>query len=202
MLRYGFLIGEVVPTSSSPFPYINAVNYRGRDNRLVVPSTLRSKTQIVDAKSLIDCRADGVFMHPRFVQKNRLDMIPLEEPLECKTVDGTPIKMGPIKDLVRMQMTTQGRTHMQDFLITDIGEHDIILSMSWLDEQNPLINWKEKTLSWDWAWEIPVEPDEGARCLKWIKMVNCDKTEEVELKKRVPSEYHEWLSMFSEEAAS
>jgi len=90
-------------------------------------------------------------MHPRFVQKNRLDTIPLEEPLECKTVDGTPIKMGPIKDLVRMQMTTQGRTPMQDFLITDIGEHDIILGMSWLDEQNPLINWKEKMLSWDWA---------------------------------------------------
>jgi len=159
---------------------------------------LKGDGAIVDGKALIDCGADGVFMHKKFAEKNRLSMITLEQPIKVRNVDGTPNVNGDIIHMVRMELSIQGRTHMQDFLITNIAANDIILGMTWLREQNPLINWREGTLNWEWWIRKPEEPE----LLGWIKGIKTLNTEKEDLQKKVPKEFHEYLSVFSEEAAS
>jgi len=187
------LIGEDVPTSSSPLT-INAVT-RGRSH-MVSPCKLRGDGVIVEATALIDCGADGVFMHKKFASKNKISLKALETPIICRNVDGTLNREGNITHMASMEISIQGRTHMQGFLITGIGENDIILGMAWLTEQNPCINWKEQTINWSWWMETPEQTYQ-----RWIKAT---KTEEKEVnpKDKVPKEFHEFLSVFSEEAAS
>jgi hypothetical protein len=153
----------------------------------------------VDGKALIDCGADGVFMNKTFAEKNQLTQITLEDPIKVRNVDGSPNAGGDITHMTKMEITIQGKKHMQHFLITNIAENDIILGITWLREQNPLINWREGTISWDW-W-INREP-EHEEAIRWIKEIQTTETETVDLQKKVPKEYHNYLSVFSEEAAS
>ena len=48
----------------------------------------------------------------------------------------------------------------QKFYVTSIN-HDMILGLPWLTKYNPLINWREGTLMWDWEWILPKTPNEG-----------------------------------------
>jgi hypothetical protein len=166
---------------------------------MVSSCQLKGYGAIVDRKALIDCGADGVFMNKTFAEKNRITQIMLENPIKVRNVDGSPNIGGDITHMTKMEITIQGRKHMQHFLITNIAENDIILGITWLREQNPLINWKEGTLNWEW-W-IREEP-EHVDMLEWIKGIETSETKTVDLRKKVPKEYHEYLNVFSEEAAS
>ena len=172
-------MGEDVSTSSSPAVAINSV--RGRGNHMVASCQLKGDGAIVDARALINCGADGVFMHKNFAKRNKLTMITLESPIIVKNVDGTRNINGDITHMVRMEITIERRKHMQDFLITNIADNEIILGITWLKEQNPLINWKEATLSWNWD-----EPEEKPELLGWIKGIKTSEKEN--LKEKVPKD--------------
>jgi hypothetical protein len=157
--------------SSSPIT-ISSVD-RKRDH-MVSSCQLKSYEAIVDGRALIDCGADSVFMNKTFAKKNRLTQIILEHSIKVCNVDGTPNIGGDITHMTKMEITIQGKKHMQHFLITNIAENDIILGITWLREQNPLINWKEGTLNWEW-W-IQQEPEQE-KIPKWIKEIQTKKTE-------------------------
>jgi hypothetical protein len=47
-----------------------------------------------------------------------------------------------------LDIQVNGKTNMERFLITGLGNQKIILGLPWLREHNPEINWKEGTLQW------------------------------------------------------
>ena len=190
------MIGEDVPMSSSPVT-INSTD-RGKDH-LITWCRLRGGGYIIDGKALIDCGADGVFMNMTFAKKNHLPMTTLENPITVRNVDRSLNNGGDITHMVTMEITIQGKTHMQNFLITNIAENDVILGLTWLKEQNPLINWKEGTLNWEW-WRKEPESPELMGWIKGIKTKTINK-ENNDLQTKIPIEFHEYLSVFSEEAA-
>jgi hypothetical protein len=145
---------------------------------MVSSCQLKGYGAIVDGKALIDCGADGVFMNKTFAEKNHLTQIMLENPIKVRNMDGSPNIGGDITHMTKMEITIQRRKHMQHFLITNIAENDIILGITWLQEQNPLINWKEGTLNWEW-W-IRQEP-EREKILGWIKGIKTTETEIIDL---------------------
>jgi hypothetical protein len=175
---------------------------------------------------MIDCGAGGEFINYAFVRKNKLNQENLEKPLEVRNVDGTLNKLGTITHMVTLKLKIDTQVFDQKFYVTSIN-HDLILGLPWLIKQNPLINWKEGILMWDWEWILPEIPDEEKEVELlvisfiqgkmteeaeeiWINSImpksttfKQEKTEETQkLEEQIPKEYHEFLSVFSKQAAS
>ena len=218
--------GETESTSVSPWLEICSVTKLTGDNKtMFVPCEVWSKNQNVETKVMIDCGAGGEFVNYSFVRKNRMDLEELETPLEVRNVDGTLNKLGTITHKVTLKLKIGTKIFDQTFYVTSIN-HDMILGLPWLTTYNPLINWKEGILMWDWEWLLPenhkekeeIEPlvisfmkgklNQDASDI-WINSTMtksatfAEKPEDKkELEERIPPEYHEFLSVFSEQAAS
>ncbi|KAM4064780.1 reverse transcriptase (RNA-dependent DNA polymerase) [Hirsutella rhossiliensis] len=52
-------------------------------------------------------------------------------------------------EIDHLDINIQGHDERVDFDIMDIGEHDLVLGLPWLQESNPLINWKTGQLRWN-----------------------------------------------------
>jgi hypothetical protein len=173
---------------------------------------------------MIDCGAGGEFINYSFARKNQLNLEKLDNPLEVRNVDGTLNKLGTIAHQVTLKIKIDSRISDQEFYISSIN-HDMILGLPWLIEHNPVINWKDGILTWDWEWILPnlsetkeIDPlviffiqgelTEEAEEI-WINSTmiksttfTTDKPETKKLDKQVPKEYHGFLSAFSEQAAA
>ena len=64
-------------------------------------------------------------------------------------MDGTLNKNGKITHECHLQIKVAGKTSITRFLVTSLGDEDIILGISWLKETNPTIDWTKGTLTLD-----------------------------------------------------
>jgi hypothetical protein len=55
-------------------------------------------------------------------------------------------KQGTIRYYMNLDLQVNGKTNMERFLITGLGNQKFILGLPWLREHNPEISWKEGTL--------------------------------------------------------
>ena len=62
-------------------------------------------------------------------------------------VDGTLNKKGTIRKYVELPMTINGKKTLERLMVTGLGKLKIILGFPWLNEQNPVIDWKNGTVS-------------------------------------------------------
>jgi hypothetical protein len=71
-------------------------------------------------------------------------------PIYPRNVDGTPNKNGAIHHAAILQME-MGDDHKEWvlFLVTDTGNHDILLGTDWLKVHNPNINWANNRIHLD-----------------------------------------------------
>jgi hypothetical protein len=72
----------------------------------------------------------------------------LEYPIMAQNVDRTENKQGTIRYYTDLDLQVNGKTNIERFLITGLGNQKIILGLPWLRKHNPEINWKEGTLQW------------------------------------------------------
>jgi hypothetical protein len=63
-------------------------------------------------------------------------------------VDGTLNKRGTIRHYVDLNIEIHGRKRKERLLVTGLGKQKIILGFTWLQEANPIIDWKKGTLEW------------------------------------------------------
>src|SRR6202522_3523501 len=77
-----------------------------------------------------------------------MDIYNLEKPMKALNVDGTENKRGTIKQYVDLTFTINGRPQTQRLFLTGLGKQKIILGFPWLQEQNPVINWKTGEFRW------------------------------------------------------
>ena len=110
-------------------------------NSLFIEITLEGKKN-VETLALIDSGAGGKFIDQNFVRKERFEMKDLENPLVVYNVDGTLNKTGTIRKYIDLSMIINGRKTMERLLVTGLGKLKIILGFPWLNEQNPVIDWK------------------------------------------------------------
>ena len=104
----------------------------------------------IDALALLDSGAEGIYCNSKFVTKHQLPKHKLQHPIFPKNVDGTLNKAGAIHHFanLRMEMGTKHR-ETTELLITDTGDHDILLGTNWLKTHNPSINWSKNLLKLD-----------------------------------------------------
>jgi len=63
-------------------------------------------------------------------------------------VDGTPNKGGIIHKQVTVKVEIDGRSKDLVLLATALGKQHIILGYTWLEDENPDIDWRKNTLTW------------------------------------------------------
>ena len=95
-------------------------------------------------KALIDCGATGLFMDADYVQNNGIATRTLSQPIPVYNVDGTPNEAGAIKEVVTVVLQYSGHKERATFAVTKLGNQDMILGYTWLEEHNPEINWRTK----------------------------------------------------------
>ena len=70
-------------------------------------------------------------------------MTPLEKPKRIYNIDNTSNKSGSITHSLELKVTTKGVDRIMRFLVTDIGNEDILLGYPWLATFEPKFGWKD-----------------------------------------------------------
>lgn len=97
----------------------------------------------IEEESLIDSGAGGKFIDQNFARTLGFKWTKLDVPIEARNVDGTLNKRGTITHTVTIPIHIGKRTRKITFKITGLGTLKIILGFNWLQEENPIIDWKK-----------------------------------------------------------
>ena len=116
-------------------------------NSLFIPVALESEGKTIETLGLIDSGAGGKFIDQNFTKEEGLETKDLENPLVVYNVDGTLNKKGTIRKYVELPMIINGKKTLERLMVTGLGKLKIILGFPWLNEQNPVIDWKISTVS-------------------------------------------------------
>jgi len=101
---------------------------------------------MANIRGLVDSGATDCFMSPTIVRRMGLGKQPLEKSQRIWNIDNTENKDGSITHFVNLQVQTHGIHRNMRFLITNIGNEDIVLGYPWLVAYKPKFNWKYATI--------------------------------------------------------
>ena len=101
---------------------------------------------MADKKALVDSGATDNFIHPAFAKRLGLAMTPLEKPKRIYNIDNTSNKSGSITHSLELKVITKGVERVMRFLVTDIGNEDILLGYPWLATFEPKFGWKDAVI--------------------------------------------------------
>jgi hypothetical protein len=101
---------------------------------------------MADKKALVDSGATDNFMHPNFAKRMGLGMKNLLTPKKIFNIDNTTNKSGMITQYLDLNIVTEGIHKEMQFLITDIGQEEVLLGYPWLATFEPKFNWKSATM--------------------------------------------------------
>ena len=112
-----------------------------------VPVSIRTSNNKADIKVLVDSRATNNFINPKFARKMGISTTPLKNPRGIWNIDSTENKLGKIMHSTTLSVSTNGVVHKMTFLVTDIGNEDILLGYPWLATYEPKFSWRHATIS-------------------------------------------------------
>ena len=108
-----------------------------------VPVSICTCYFMANKKALVDSRATDNFIHPAFAKRLGLAMTLLEKPKRIYNINNTSNKVGSITHSLELKVTTKGIDKVMWFLVTDIGNKDILLGYPWLATFEPKFGWKD-----------------------------------------------------------
>ena len=116
---------------------------------LKIPTLLQSSQRKAEKQVLVDSGATDNFISTKILKHMKIGSLRLKKPRTVWNIDGTHNKAGAITDFVDLQVRCGSKTEDMKFLVTDLGEDEIILGYPWLAAFQPDINWKESVLAED-----------------------------------------------------
>ncbi|EUC55203.1 Transposon Tf2-1 polyprotein, partial [Rhizoctonia solani AG-3 Rhs1AP] len=133
--------------------------------------------------ALIDSRATTSFIHPQIVEKFHFPTITLDTPCTIHMLDRTTTRAGKCWKKVHLEFICEQKHNSSDFLVSNIGQHKVILGGNWLKEYNPTINWATQVIQFT------------------DNIANIASEEEVvdNPLEGVPSQYHAYTKVFDKE---
>jgi hypothetical protein len=169
-------------------------------------------------------------MDQNYARKQGFNLTKLEYLITAQNMDGTENKQGTICYYTDLDLYINGKTNMEQFLITRLRNQKAILGLPWLQKHNPEINWKEGTLHWRTTTmeEVLDEEEQFNRpinasdkvLLEYLGMENelwinskenlatklaseaNQKKPDLTPEQLVPQEYHDYLDIFDEDKAN
>ncbi|KAG9218573.1 hypothetical protein CCMSSC00406_0001313 [Pleurotus cornucopiae] len=91
---------------------------------------------------MLDCGASDSFIDQGFVKKNNIKTKKLANPAVIRNADGTSNNAGRVTEKVEIRMLFRGHLEVMVFYVTNLGNVDVILGLTWLKKHNPEIDWK------------------------------------------------------------
>jgi hypothetical protein len=143
---------------------------------------IKPKNQADTFPSLIDSGTTANFISPKLVEALKIPKIALTNPRKIRMLNGSTPKTGKVWDKVHIEFQCQGLPTSAEFLVCPIGNNQAILGMPWLKAQNPSINWKEQSITFEELGQIASEEEADKNPLHGL-----------------PSIYHEFSRVFGEE---
>ena len=132
-----------------------------------IPVSFRTTYARADKNILVDSGATDNFIDPRLIRRLRLGTHPLEQARKIWNIDGTNNKAGLITNYVDLSVQTGQKQAKMRFLITDLGNKDLILGYPWLVNFEPKFSWKEGVIDVSY---LPII----IRSLDWETRLNWD----------------------------
>ena len=111
-----------------------------------VPVSFRTLHAMADKQILIDSGATDNFIHPKLVARLGLGAQALERPRKIWNIDGTTNHAGQLTQFVDLEVRTGHKEEKMRFLVTDLGNEDLILSYPWLATFEPQFRWRDSVI--------------------------------------------------------
>ena len=96
---------------------------------------------MTDKRILVDSGATDNFIDPRLITRLGLGTRDLERPQKIWNIDGTNNQAGMLTQYVDLSVRTGKREEAMRFLVTSLGNEDLILGYPWLTTFEPQFNW-------------------------------------------------------------
>ena len=114
---------------------------------LQIPTLLKSSHSMTERKVLMDSGATDNFICSRLLKSLKIGRLKLKNPRTIWNINGTHNKSGTISECVNLLVRTGDKKLEMCFLITNLGEDEIVLGYPWLAAFQPFINWKNAMLA-------------------------------------------------------
>jgi hypothetical protein len=114
---------------------------------IYAPFCLKTARHLTKERGLLDSGASHNFVDIQTVIQLGLGTRKLEQLRKVTNVDGTMNKSGEISKYATLTFTYQGKTMELPFYVTNLGQDWIILGLPWFQAFEPLICWKEGTVT-------------------------------------------------------
>ena len=124
--------------------FVYEVNHSGQ--HFHIPIRLIGKQRQKDLVAMVDSGATTKFLHRRFIERNRVQTRKLARPIPLYNIDGTENRDGTISKVAVLDMAVGDHQEKVVFVVTDIGEEDVIIGLDWLREHNPEVDWERGSL--------------------------------------------------------
>ena len=96
---------------------------------------------MTNKRILVDSGATDNFIDPRLIARLGLGTRNLERPRKIWNIDGTNNQAGMLTQYVDLSVRTGKREETMRFLVTSLGNEDLILGYPWLTTFEPQFNW-------------------------------------------------------------
>jgi hypothetical protein len=133
------------PTAWVRALHCNSV-YITRYRSMRIPVSICTRYFMADKKALVDSGATDNFMHPNFAKRMGLGMKTLPKPKKIFNIDNTTNKSGMITHYLDLNVVTKGIHKEMRFLVTDIGQEEVLLGYPWLATFEPKFDWRSATM--------------------------------------------------------
>ena len=112
-----------------------------------IPLSVRTSCTMANLKGLVDSGATDCFMSPAFIKWMKLGTWPLQKPRKIWNIDNTENKDGLITHYIDLDMETKKAHRNMRFLVTNIGNKDIVLGYPWLAAFEPQFDWTHAVIN-------------------------------------------------------
>jgi hypothetical protein len=146
-LRFSDRLSKVTHAQTSNIRSV----YIARNKAIKVETILETQHHRVTRDALLNSGATENFIHPDLVDDLYLERHKLAIPWRVKNVDGTLNRAGDVTHSVNLRVNYEKHTTLHKFLITNIGENDLILGFPFFKATYLVVNWtKGKALGHVW----------------------------------------------------
>src|SRR6266702_2310476 len=110
----------------------NSVIVTTRFRSMHIPVSIRTSNAMANIKALVDSGATDCFMSKKFIRQMKLGKQPLQRPRKIWIIDNTANQAGDLTHYLALHIHTRGIRKTIHFLVTNIGNEDIILGYAWM----------------------------------------------------------------------
>ena len=114
---------------------------------LKIPTLLQSSHRKAEKEVLVNSSATDNFISTRALKQMKIGTLQLKKLWTIWNIDGMHNKAGAITHFVDLQVQCGTRTKDMKFLVTNLGEDEMILGYPWLAAFKPKIDWKNAVLA-------------------------------------------------------